>query len=264
MKIGFVGKGGSGKSAMTWLFAEYFAEAGLNVYLIDADHNMDTAATFGVDINDTTPTFHRHHSHLKALLKLSDSDPWRSLLEDSTYPNPITLQNSDFSNLWQTTNKSGINLAAVGLGATDIINSGKCAHGHSAPLKWLLPALVTQSDEVILVDGVAGVNMMNYGLFSGLDCLVIVAEHHQNSERVAEQIIELAKKTKLPFICLGNRSQPQLSHTTLLTIDGDEAINNFDYSKISPDNKNKLSQVAKNFKQRDLKEIMESLLATTN
>jgi CO dehydrogenase maturation factor len=41
MKIAVVGKGGSGKSTLSWLIIHYLHEQNQNVLAIDADHNMD-------------------------------------------------------------------------------------------------------------------------------------------------------------------------------------------------------------------------------
>ena len=41
MKIGFVGKGGSGKSTLSTLFVKYLESQGNKIIAIDADYNMD-------------------------------------------------------------------------------------------------------------------------------------------------------------------------------------------------------------------------------
>ncbi|MCU0678124.1 MAG: AAA family ATPase [Candidatus Pacebacteria bacterium] len=233
MKIAFVGKGGSGKSALTWLFAETLAKQGKTVYIIDADHNMDTAATFGITIRGETQTFHRSHTTIKYLLGLQAEAQWQTLLQSPEYPNAIPLNHPRLEPLWQDTTNARIRVGVVGLGADDILTSGKCAHGHSAPLKWLLPCLTPTANEVLLIDGVAGADMMNYGLFAGVDSLAIVAEHHPNSERVAEQIASLAEATKIPHLVIGNRSQPHVTGTIVATITHDSNIASFDYSNVS-------------------------------
>lgn len=46
MKIAFVGKGGSGKSTVTWLFASHLAKNSSAVLAIDADYNLDLLHNF--------------------------------------------------------------------------------------------------------------------------------------------------------------------------------------------------------------------------
>lgn len=54
MKIAFVGKGGSGKSSLSWLFVKTLESSGSDVLAIDADHNMDLTSNLGLDPDTTT------------------------------------------------------------------------------------------------------------------------------------------------------------------------------------------------------------------
>lgn len=57
MKIAFVGKGGSGKSSVSWLAVKTLESMGSTVLAIDADHNMDLTSNLGLN-PDTTPFMH--------------------------------------------------------------------------------------------------------------------------------------------------------------------------------------------------------------
>mgnify|MGYP003893631969 CR=1 FL=1 len=47
MKIAFIGKGGSGKSTVSWLATQMLVSEGRKVLAIDADHNMDLVSLLG-------------------------------------------------------------------------------------------------------------------------------------------------------------------------------------------------------------------------
>ncbi len=260
MKIAVVGKGGSGKSAVTWLLANVAAANGKDVYVIDADHNMDTAATFGITVSDTTDTFHRHHTLIRSILKLDDSVPWGSLLNNTSYPTTIPLTDNQLDTFWHKT-PLNIKVGVVGLGSTDILGSGRCAHGHSAGLKWLLPCLSPTNNQMIIIDGVAGVDMMNYGLYVGVDALIVLAEHHQNSERVATQIMTLATKTSIPAHIVGNRSTPTTHETIIATIPADSGIKTFNQSTLTPDSLTAAHTILATCKKRTKTALKASLQA---
>ena len=48
MKIAIIGKGGSGKSSISWLLTNYFSQ-NKKVLAIDADYNMDLMHNFGIE-----------------------------------------------------------------------------------------------------------------------------------------------------------------------------------------------------------------------
>jgi CO dehydrogenase maturation factor len=58
MKIVVMGKGGSGKSSLSWLLSKYISKS-KKVVAIDADHNMDLTSNLGILVDSDTPTIHR-------------------------------------------------------------------------------------------------------------------------------------------------------------------------------------------------------------
>jgi CO dehydrogenase nickel-insertion accessory protein CooC1 len=49
MIIGFLGKGGSGKSTLSYRYIQFLLEKNARVLAVDADHNMDLTYNLGVD-----------------------------------------------------------------------------------------------------------------------------------------------------------------------------------------------------------------------
>lgn len=208
MKVAFIGKGGSGKSSVSWLAARLLAERGRDVFAIDADHNMDLASLLGVTVSSDTPTFHRAHEAFRTAVGQKPDDAWADIVLDGRPKPSFSLEPKD--SLTQEISlpvpgQDRITAAVVGLGAEDVLFSGKCAHGHSAPLKFYLPFLDTGENADVVIDGVAGADMMNFGLFLGCDAVVVVVEPHPNSMRVLEQVAGIADRTSLPLYVVINK-----------------------------------------------------------
>jgi len=204
MKIAIVGKGGSGKSTTSWLLSMYLSRM-YSVLAIDADHNMDLASILGFEVTDDTRTFHRAHSDFQHKVGLEQDSKWsRIVLEDRNLPQFTFHPSDEFTQSISHKIDSHISLQVVGLGAEDILYSSRCAHGHSGPLKFYLP-LLDEGENQVIIDGVAGVDMLHFGLFCGVDALVGVVEPHINSKKVFEQLRVLAAKLDIPFYGILNK-----------------------------------------------------------
>lgn len=212
MKIAFIGKGGSGKSTVSWLVTRMLAASGRNVLAIDADHNMDFVSLLGQSVGSDTPTMHRHAADFRYAVKQREDTRWHEIVLDNRELPTFTLEPKDaYTAKLALPVSEGIELIAVGLGAEDVLFSDRCAHGHSASLKFYLPLLDEGERSDVIVDGVAGADMMNFGLFLGTDAVVAVVEPHQNSVRVLEQVAEIAKKTGVPFFIVINKEGTNVS-----------------------------------------------------
>ncbi len=204
MKIAIVGKGGSGKSTTSWLLSMYLSRM-YSVLAIDADHNMDLASILGFEVKDDTRTFHRAHSDFQHKVGLEQDTKWsRIVLEDRILPRFTFHPSDEFTQSISYEIDSHISLQVVGLGAEDILYSSRCAHGHSGPLKFYLP-LLDEGENQVIIDGVAGADMLHFGLFCGVDALVGVVEPHINSKKVFEQLRVLAAKLDIPFYGILNK-----------------------------------------------------------
>ncbi len=208
MKIAFLGKGGSGKSTVSWLASEVSVANNIHTLTIDADHNMDICHIYDVSVDSNFPTLHRNHATFREFVGHKEDAKWHQIVLDGRTLPEFTINPADqFTEQVTRTLKNNHLIMVTGLGTEDILHSGKCAHGHSAPLKYYLPQLQLKSNERVIIDGVAGVDMLNFGLFTGADVQIGVVEPHPNSIRVAREILRLGTTTNTPTRLLINKAR---------------------------------------------------------
>lgn len=206
MRIACVGKGGSGKSSVSWLLANMIAEKYNYVCAIDADHNMDLTSLFKYTFTEKTETFHRFHDEFRAMVDQKTDRAWQNIVLDGRSLPKFQLRPESDSYTKKIKHKIDEmrDLMIVGLGADDVLYSGRCAHGHSAPLKYYL-ALLDARDSYVVVDGVAGSDMLNAGVYVAVDFLSIIVEPQPNSIRVAKQLRNIAEQLEIPFCVIVNK-----------------------------------------------------------
>ncbi|MDB5265347.1 MAG: CobQ/CobB/MinD/ParA nucleotide binding domain protein [Parcubacteria group bacterium] len=215
MKIACIGKGGSGKSTISWLLVQLLAAQRRQVLAIDADHNMDLVSLLGKEIGPDTPTMHRRHDAFRDTVGLKEDKNWGRIVleEDRVLPSFALDPEDSYTRSIRIPINDSVSLIAVGLGSDDVLFSDRCSHGHSAPLKFYLPFLDEGADTDVVIDGVAGADMMNFGLFLGADAVLVVVEPHRNSMRVLSQVAAIAERSNLPLFAVINKadSNPELT-----------------------------------------------------
>ncbi len=212
MKIAFVGKGGSGKSSMSWLFTHVLAQEGIPVLAIDADHNMDLVSNLGAEAS-TLPSVRETHERFRTLMNLKSEEGWSSIAIDKhrNLPKFTLTPQDEFTASLVTTIDKNIQLMNVGLGSEEAIYSGRCAHGNSNPLKYYLP-LLDEGGHAVIIDSVAGTDMLNFGLYAGVDAIVGVVEPHRNSVKVFGSIIVSAELFQIPAYAILNKPSTNPYH----------------------------------------------------
>ena len=242
MKIAFLGKGGSGKSTISWLASEVSVASDTFTLTIDADHNMDICHIYNVSIDSGFPTLHRNHAIFREFVGHKEDSRWHQIvLDDRTLPEFTINPTDQFTAQVTRTLKNNHLIMVTGLGTEDILHSGKCAHGHSAPLKYYLPLLQLKPNERVIIDGVAGVDMLNFGLFTGADIQIGVVEPHPNSIRVAREILRLGTTTNTPTRLLINKAREnehyhsikkEFSDCLIGEIPAEAALMDYNYSAV--------------------------------
>ena len=65
LKVAVVGKGGSGKSTLSWLLMQSLASQNQSVLGIDADFNMNLLTNLGLTYSPDLPTIHHFHAQFR-------------------------------------------------------------------------------------------------------------------------------------------------------------------------------------------------------
>jgi len=204
MILGFLGKGGSGKSSVSSQTALYLNRQ-KTILAIDADHNMDLSfnVTGGEqpDMNflgDSLADFQKtvgltmDQKYTKAFTTLTS---YRFTLD------PISPDIARYSQELE----NGIRLMVAGP-QTDLVLYGKaCSHVLTTPLKILLPLLVLEKNEVVIVDEKAGLDGVSTGIITGIDVGVIVCEPALHSIKTAKEIAKLMDFYETPYLFVANK-----------------------------------------------------------
>jgi len=196
MKIAITGKGGVGKTTLTALLAQAYADAGRQVLAVDADPSPCLAGALGFP------------PELRAQLRpIAEMD---QLIEQRTGAKPGTVGGfftlnprvDDIPERFSVVQR-GVRL--LEMGAVDIGGTG-CICPESALLKTLFTHLLFRKDDVLLLDMYAGVEHLGRATVDFVDAMLIVVEPTRRSLGTAAQIRKLANDIGLTRLHLvGNK-----------------------------------------------------------
>jgi CO dehydrogenase maturation factor len=196
MKIAISGKGGVGKTTLTALLAQIYADQGLDVLAVDADPSPCLAGALGFP-----PAL---RTRLKPIAEMD------ALIEERTGAKPGTVGGfftlnprvDDIPERFSVTHR-GVRL--LEMGAVDIGGTG-CICPESAMLKTLFTHLLFRDDELLLLDMYAGVEHLGRATVDFVDGMLVVVEPTQRSLGTAAQISKLAQDIGLTRLWLvGNK-----------------------------------------------------------
>ena len=200
MKISITGKGGVGKTTLSALLAQAYADLGRQVLAVDADPSPCLAGALGV------PTNLRDQLH-----PISEMD---DLIYERTGARPGTLGGfftlnprvDDIPERFSVVHR-GVRL--LEMGAVDIGGSG-CICPESAMLKTLFTHLLFRKDDVLILDMYAGVEHLGRATVDFVDAMIVVVEPTRRSLGTAAQIRKLANDIGLNRLWLvGNKVRNQ-------------------------------------------------------
>lgn len=196
MKIAITGKGGVGKTTLTALLAQTYADASHAVLAVDADPSPCLAGALGFP------------PELRAQLRpIAEMD---ELIEERTGAKPGALGGfftlnprvDDIPERFSVLHR-GVRL--LEMGSVDTGGSG-CICPESAMLKTLFTHLLFRDDDILLLDMYAGVEHLGRATVDFVDAMLVVAEPTRRSLGTAAQIKKLANDIGLQRLYLvGNK-----------------------------------------------------------
>jgi len=196
MKLAISGKGGVGKTTLSALLAQAYADAGRSVLAVDADPSPCLAGALGF------PQEQRSKLH-----PISEMD---ELIEERTGAKPGTVGGfftinprvDDIPERFSVIHR-GVRL--LEMGSVETGGSG-CICPESAMLKTLFTHLLFRKDDVLIMDMYAGVEHLGRGTVDFVDAMIIVVEPTLRSLGTAKQIKKLSEDIGLTRLWLvGNK-----------------------------------------------------------
>jgi CO dehydrogenase maturation factor len=196
MKLAITGKGGVGKTTLTALLAQAYADMGRQVLAVDADPSPCLAGALGFP------------EELRAQLQpIAEMD---ALIEERTGAKPGTVGGfftlnprvDDIPERFSVLHR-GVRL--LEMGSVELGGSG-CICPEAAMLKTLFTHLLFRKDDVLLLDMYAGVEHLGRATVDFVDAMLIVVEPTRRSLGTAAQIKKLANDIGLTKLYLvGNK-----------------------------------------------------------
>jgi len=196
MKIAVSGKGGVGKTTLSALLAQHFADLGRSVLAVDADPSpcLAGALAFPEDL----------------AAKLSPISEMDELITERTGAAPgasggfftLNPRVDDIPERFSVLHE-GVRLLEMG----SVKGGGAgCICPESAMLNTLFTHLLFRKDEVLIMDMYAGVEHLGRATVDFVDAMIIVAEPSRRSLDTAERIRELSAEIGLKRLWLvGNK-----------------------------------------------------------
>ncbi|GAA2844461.1 hypothetical protein GCM10010517_00650 [Streptosporangium fragile] len=211
MRVAFVGKGGSGKTTLSALFARYTASRGSSVVAVDADINQHLGMVLGLDESALPRPMGSHLAEIKEYLRgdnprissasamVKTTPPGRGsrLLRLDEQDDPI---HAGFS----IPTPEGPRLMVTGPFSEDDLGVA-CYHSKVGAVELYLNHLVDGTGEYVVVDMTAGADSFASGLFTRFDMTFLVAEPTRQGVSVYRQYRDYAADYEVPIAVIGNK-----------------------------------------------------------
>lgn len=207
MILGFLGKGGSGKSSVATQVTLWLKDRNNKVLAIDADHNMDLAYNLCNEEKTDLPYFGSSLQEINQYVGLSNNEKYDQAFLKSTQQRFSLSPVDQITEKLSIVNRDGIRLMVAGQQTNTVLYGQSCSHSLTTPLKVYLPLLELNKDEYVTVDEKAGADGVSTGIVTGIDVGIIVCEPALHSIKTAKQISELMDFYGTPYVFVANKIQ---------------------------------------------------------
>ncbi|MCU0660609.1 MAG: ATP-binding protein [Candidatus Pacebacteria bacterium] len=203
MKIGFVGKGGSGKTTIASLFIKYLAYSNQPVIAIDSDINQHLGESVGFtrDEIESIPPLGTQIELLSSIYKGTNPRLQNTIQFKRTTPpgtGSTLIKYSEEHAVLKSfeIQKNGIRLLRVGIPQDETLGE-QCYHANMSGAEIYLNHLIDKENEYVVVDLTAGIDTLASGMFVSYDIIYIVVEPTAKSLSVFNDYIRIAKSTNI-------------------------------------------------------------------
>jgi CO dehydrogenase maturation factor len=196
MKLAITGKGGVGKTTLTALIAQVYADMGRQILAVDADPSPCLAGALGFPAEA--------RARLSPISEMDDLILERTGAKKGQIGGFFTInpQVDDIPERFSVLHR-GVRL--LEMGSVETGGSG-CICPEAAILKTLFTHLMFRKDEVLLLDMYAGVEHLGRATVDFVDAMLIVVEPTRRSLGTAAQIKKLANDIGLTRLYMvGNK-----------------------------------------------------------
>ncbi|WOX13863.1 ATP-binding protein [Streptomyces sp. N50] len=214
MRVAFVGKGGSGKTTLSALFARHLTHAGAPVLAIDGDINQHLAEALSPDTSPgtepvTAPPLAAHLTELKNYLR--GTNPRIASPEAMIKTTPpgrgsrlLRLLGDDEVHARHVVRAGDVPLMATGEFEESDLGVA-CYHSKLGAVELYLNHLVDGPGEYAIVDMTAGADAFASGLFTRFDLTFLVAEPTRKGVSVYRQYRDHAREFGIRLAVIGNK-----------------------------------------------------------
>jgi CO dehydrogenase maturation factor len=211
VRVAFVGKGGSGKTTLSALFAGRLARSGAPVLALDGDINQHLAHALGLPEEESfgAPPLSARTGEIKDFLRGSNPRiASRETMLKTTPPGHgsrlLRLLGDDEIHARHVREVAGVPLMVTGAFAEEDLGVA-CYHSKLGAVELYLNHLVDGPGEYVVVDMTAGADAFASGLFTRFDMTFLVVEPTRKSVSVLRQYREHAAEFGVPVGVVGNK-----------------------------------------------------------